>query len=264
MATQLIRGDVIEVPLPSDYQDQTCLPLVIMQPTADATNYMLKSTYATNGQPGVVDHAIVANTANAVDWNNILDLPATFPPSPHAGTHLPGGSDPLGLATPLGAGLMPQGSGNALQYYGGDVALHNLPGVLLFRSEQPANVDASFTAGSVICQGIVQNPAPGVYTLMMPYIYDANQNFPPAGWVHVDIYDPTIPGWVQVTQSTQLSALVPQNSFIALILLSGAMTRVWAAAANSLTWRLVLDTPAGTAAYFTAGVSFYLTGRQTL
>jgi hypothetical protein len=260
----------MEVPLPADYQDQQCLPLVIMQPTADATNYMLKTTYATNGLPGVVDHAVLADQATTVLWANITNLPTLFPPAPHALSHITGGTDLIPIATALAGtvpgktGACPPGSGQASDYLGGDIDFHPLPAIFRFRAEGPVSIDPSYTAGAVLYTGVIANPSPGVYMVDMPYFYDAKQTPPPAGLVHIDIYDPTIPGWVQATSSTDISVMTAANVLLRPILLSAAMTRVFTAGANALSFRLVLDQPAGTAAYFQCGCSFLATVLQQL
>jgi len=262
----------MEVPLPADYQDQQCLPLVIMQPTADATNYMLKTSYATNGQPGVVDHAVVADTANSVNWFNIAGTPSLFPPLPHEASHITGGTDVIPNATgfipstsqPGSSGLCPPGTGQPTDYLGGDIIFHSLPAIYRFRAEGPVTLESSFTAGAVLYTGVVPNPAPGVYFIDEAYLYAANPSFPPAGLVHVDIYDPTIPGWVAATASTDISVMTTKNYLLRPILLSAAMIRVFSAAQNALTFRLVLDQSAGTTCYFQCGCSFLATVLQTL
>jgi hypothetical protein len=267
MSTRLTRGTILEVPLPADYQDQQCLPLVIMQPTADATNYMLKTTYATNGQPGTVDHAILADQANTVQWLNIANLPTVFPPAPHAPTHITGGNDIIPFASiPPNAksGLCPPGTGQVTDYLGGDISFHALPAIFRFRAEGPVTIDPSFTSGAVLFTAVVANPAPGVYMIDMPYMYAASQTSPPVGMVHVDVWDPTIPGWIQVTSSTDISVMNAKDVLLRPILLSSAITRVFTAPANGLTFRLVLDQPNGTAAFFQCGCSFLATTLQTL
>jgi hypothetical protein len=115
---------------------------------------MLKSEYATNGNPGIVDEAVVAQgltsgstvpraeVANSVawggitgvpssfptSWSSITGIPSTFPPSTHGATHLPGGSDPIGLASSSQAGLLSELNGQPTYYVGGDNAVHPLPG----------------------------------------------------------------------------------------------------------------------------------------
>lgn len=265
MATQFIRGDVIEVPLPSDYQDQQCLPLVIMQPTADATSYMLKENFATNGQPGTVDHAVLADVANSVSWFNIPDKPLLFPPIPHAPSHLKTGGDAIPDASPLSDGLCPKGSGQASDYLGGDVTYHPLPPVARWVSESPVTIDPSTTGGAVLVSSSVLNAVPAIYEIDEFYLYDCNQSFPPAGMVHFDLYDPSIPGWVQVTQSTDLSVMTSLTYLLRPILLSSAMIRVFAAPSpNSQQWRLVLDTAPARQVYFRAGVGLRSYQAQTL
>lgn len=265
MATQFIRGDVIEVPLPSDYQDQQCLPLVIMQPTADATSYMLKENYATNGQPGVVDHALVADVANSVSWFNIPDKPLLFPPINHGIQHLSNGTDPIPDATTQLDGLCPMGDGQASDYLGGDIKWHPLPPVARWVSELPVSIDPSMTSGAVLVLTTVANPVPAVYEIDEFYLYDCNQSFPPAGTVHFDLYDPVIPGWVQVTNSTDISVMTALNYLLRPILLSSAMTRVFTAPApNAQQWRLVLDTAPARQVYFRAGVGLRSYAAQTL
>lgn len=254
----------MEVPLPSDYMDQQCLPLVIMQPTADATSYMLKEEFATNGQPGIVDHALIADTANNVDWNNITNKPLLFPPIIHGVTHLAGGGDPIPDATGLSDGLCPKGSGQASDYLGGDIAFHPLPATARWRSELQVSIDPSMTGGAILGSTTISNPSPAVYTIDEPYLYDANQSYPPAGMVHIDVYDPTIPGWVQITSSTDISVMTALNYLLRPILMSLAMTRVFSAAPNGLQWRLVLDTAPAKQVYFRAGLAMYSYAAQQL
>jgi hypothetical protein len=259
MATQFIRGDVIEVPLPSDYQDQACLPLVIMQPTADATNYMLKSNYATNGQPGVVDHAILADQATTVLWNDITNLPSLFPPSPHALSHLASGNDGIPNASPLMNGLCPKGSGAVLDYLGGDNVFHPLPVIDRYKSEGPVSIVPADTGGSQILSSIISNPSAGVYSLAQCYVYAPKlTQGAMAGTIHFEVYDTTIPGWTQVTSSTDISIMNSKTFFLPLILTSGAMSQVFPAAPNSLAWRIILDQAPGIAVYFQAGIVFFL------
>jgi hypothetical protein len=113
---------------------------------------MLSSVYATNGAPGVVDKAVVAEgltaganvplaqQANSVPWNGITGAPtsfpsdwsvitskpATFPPSLHAPTHAPTGSDPIALADATKPGFLAQLTGTVSDYVGGDNACHAL------------------------------------------------------------------------------------------------------------------------------------------
>lgn len=112
------------------------------------TGDMTKAEYATNGQHGVVDKALTANTvtgtvahaqlADSVPWNGITGAPASFPsdwsvitnkpnlfpPLPHAPQHAPTGSDPIPLAGTAAAGQLAQLSGNSTDYVGGDNACH--------------------------------------------------------------------------------------------------------------------------------------------
>jgi hypothetical protein len=88
---------------------------------------MLKSEYATNAEYGVVDKAL---SAFFVKWEGITDPPAGFPPLAHAPTHLPGGTDPIGLASSIQLGFMAQGDGSPNSYYGGDNAVHPLSDVV--------------------------------------------------------------------------------------------------------------------------------------
>jgi hypothetical protein len=246
--------------MPGTIGDGVCMPMVIMQPTADATEYMLKPNYATNGQPGKVDHAIIADQASTVIWSTITDLPSTFPPSKHAAQHLTVGNDPIAIATTQLDGLCPAGSGQPNDYLGGDIIFHTLPGLLSFRSEADASIDASFTSGATIVSGIVPNPALGVYQLEQTYLYNCNQSYPPAGTVHFDVYDATIPGWVAVTSGSDISLMNAATYLLRPTILSAAMTRIFSAGANQLQWRLVLDVSALSASYFRAGVAFRLFG----
>jgi hypothetical protein len=263
MSTRITQASIIEVPLPQDGGDGVCMPMVVMQPTADASDYMLKPNYATNGQPGVVDHAVLANTAllaNQVAWSGITGAPATFPPSPHAPSHLTSGNDAIPIATTLMEGLLRRGTGNSGDYMGGDLAWHPQNTVGMLRSEEDATIDPAFTAGAEICSGIVSNPSFGAYFLDFCYLFAANPNYPIAGFVHFDIFDPSIPGWVQVTESTDLSFLAASPiNLVRPEMLSVAMTRCFTAQPNSLQWRLMLDQSSGVPGYLRVGTSFFLT-----
>jgi hypothetical protein len=111
---------------------------------------MLISVFATNGSPGVVDKAVTAETVTGVvahatladqipwggitgaptifptDWSVIANKPATFIPSPHEATHLPGGSDPIPLASISTAGLTGPLSGNKTDFKSGDGNFYDL------------------------------------------------------------------------------------------------------------------------------------------
>lgn len=256
---QFTRADIIEVPLPANFDPATaCMPLVVMQPTADASDYMLKPNYATNGRPGVVDHAVLADEASTVIWNQITNLPTLFPPSPHALQHLDNGNDPIPLATMVRAGLLQKGTGQPNDYLGGDLAFHNLQTLALIRNEGDASFDPAFTAGATIFTGIVPNPAPGNYAINAFYMYNAKQANPPAGMIHFDMYDPLIPGWVEVTDSFEVNVMTSPYVLCRPPLNTTAMNRIWNAAGNSLTWRMVLDQPSGLAAYMRVGAGFWL------
>lgn len=250
----------MEVPLPSSVGDGVCMPMVIMQPTADASDYMLKPNYATNGRPGVVDHAVIADEANTVVWSTITNLPLVFPPAKHAQAHLQNGSDPIPLATTLVDGLCPTGSGQPNDYLGGDINFHPMPGLLSFRNEADVSVDASFVSGATLASGIVPNPELGVYQIEQTYLYNCNQAYPPAGNVHFDLYDASIPGWVAVTAVTDISVLNSITYLLRPTILSAAMLRVFSAGPNALQWRLVLDVSASRVCYFRAGVGLRLFG----
>lgn len=250
MATRFTRADIVEVPLPADYQDQQCLPLVIMQPTADATNYMLKSNYATNGQPGVVDKALVAET--------VITLPL------HGIQHLSTGHDPIPDATTFSDGLCPRGNGDPSSYLGGDLVYRPLPGIVLFRGELAISLLAGSTAGEVLAVGTIPNPSPGVYICDAPYLYAPASGFTTGGLVHFEVYDTSIPGWVQVTSSTDVSGLTSKKSVVRPILMSQAMSQAFAAGPNALTYQLVLEQAAGLTCYFRAGLTFFLTATQAL
>jgi hypothetical protein len=230
-----------------------------MQPTADATNYMLKTDFATNGQPGIVDHAVLANLANTVVWSTITDLPAVFPPAIHGIQHLQNGDDPIPLATTALDGLMPAGNNDPNSYVGGDVQWHALPGLVYFRSEVQATLDAAFTAGATLASAMIPNPAQGVYVVDEGFLYSFNPSYPPAGMVHFDVYDYSIPGWVSVTDSTEISSMTTSTGLLRPILASSAMTRTWTAPANRMQWRLVLDQASGQPAYFQCGMAFFVT-----
>lgn len=253
---RVTRADLIEVPLPSGGTDGVCMPLVVMQPTADASDYMLKPNYATNGRPGVVDHAVLADLASTVVWQQITNLPSVFPPAQHGAHHIELGGDPIPLATTSSDGLLMRGTGQPNDYLAGDLVFRHLAGLAFFRSEGDATIDPSFTAGAVIFTGLVTNPVYACYTISQFYLYAANPSFPPAGKIHFDIFDPAIPGWVQVTDSTEINPMTSPLVLLSPVLNTTAMNRVWSAGPNSLSWRMVLDQPSGLAAYMRVGVAF--------
>jgi len=137
---------------------------------------MLSTEYATNGQPGKVDHALVAETvtgtvANATnaqnvpwtgvtgapssfpsDWSVITSKPTVFPPATHGLQHLPGGLDPVGLASASGPGWLGQLDGNASSYIGGDNACHPLSSVPSGSLQMWATL-ANIPAGWLACNG---------------------------------------------------------------------------------------------------------------
>jgi hypothetical protein len=76
--------------------------------------------------------------------------------------------------------------------------------------------------------------------------------------VHFDVYDPAIPGWVQVTDSTELNVMTSPLVIVRPVLNTTAMNRIWSAQGNSLQWRLILDQPSGLAAYMRVGAGFWL------
>jgi hypothetical protein len=256
MANRVVRADIIEVPLPTDLSDSVCMPLVVMQPTADASDYLLKPNYATNGRPGVVDHAVLADEANTVIWNQITNLPAVFPPSTHGAKHVGGGADPIPRATPTADGLCPQGSGQPNDYLGGDLQYHSLGGITALRSEGDATFEASMTAGATVFTAIVANQVYAPYIAREFYLYAINPSYPPRGTVHFGVYDPAIPGWIQCTDSVDISVLNNSKAMLRPPLNSAAMTRIWSAPANSLQYRLILDTPGGVQAFMRVGAIF--------
>src|SRR5436309_10730564 len=75
------------------------------------TGDMLKSVYDTNGD-GISDHAALPDAA---PWAGISGKPSSFAPSAHASTHLSAGSDPIGLATSVLAGLCPAVDNTTIQ-----------------------------------------------------------------------------------------------------------------------------------------------------
>jgi hypothetical protein len=264
MSNRVTRADIMEVPLPAGgIGDGLCMPMVIMQPTADASDYMLKPNYATNGRPGVVDHAVIADEASTVVWSTITNLPSVFPPAPHGPQHLAAGNDGIPNATPQSNGLCPAGDGQPNDYLGGDIVFHQLPGLLSWRGEAPVTLDASFVSGAVLASGIINNPVPGVYEVEECYLYNVNPAYPPAGQVHFNVYDPSIPGWVAVSAVTDISVMTTATYLLRPILLSAAMIRVFSAQAMQLQWQLVLDQSASTTCYFRAGVGFRLFGLTT-
>lgn len=250
MSARFTQGQILEVPLPSDYQDQACLPIVIMQPTANATNYMLKSTYATNGQPGVVDAAIIANTVKI--------LPQ------HGPTHLQEGTDPIPLSSGTSDGLCPAGDGSPGSYLGGDRQNHPLPAYTYTRSEMPITFGAGASTGAVLASSVVPNVLPGIYMVQQPYLYNWNKNFPAAGTIHYEVWSPISAAWIAVTSPTDVSQFTADISLVNPILLSIALTRVFTAAPNAFTWRVVVDTPGGVTCYFQAGFSFLVAALTAL
>lgn len=118
---------------------------------------MLKSEYAPTGRVGVVDHAILADTATnvthagnadhvpwtgitgtptlfptdwsyiankpavfATNWTLIAGIPATFPPSVHGAQHVSGGNDVIPNAAVGVSGLLGPLSGNTTDFLNGN------------------------------------------------------------------------------------------------------------------------------------------------
>lgn len=260
MSNRVIRSQIIEVPLPADVGDGVCMPMVIMQPTADASDYMLKPNYATNGRPGVVDHAVLADEASTVVWSTITNLPTVFPPQQHGVQHLQNGNDPIPVATSLLDGLLPAGSGQPNDFLGGDIKFHPMPGLLSFRSEADVSVDPTLVSGAVLASGVILNPTSGVYEVDQAYLYNPNMSHPPAGTVHFDMWDTSIPGWFPVTAQTDMSVMNTITYLLRPTLLSSAMIRVFSAGPNQLQWRLVLDISNSVQCYFRVGIAARLFG----
>lgn len=244
MSVRFTQGQILEVPLPADYQDQACLPIVVMQPTADATNYMLKSTYATNGQPGIVDKAVLAETVEL--------LPQ------HGTQHIQNGNDPIPPATALLDGLCPAGDGNPTSYLGGDRQNHPLPGRFFLNSEGPVTFSAGSAIGAVLLSSTIPNLQSGVYQIYQAYLYNWNKNYPASGTIHFEIFDVKSNSWVQVTGSVDISQFSADTVLLSAPLLSAALTRVWTAAPQAFNWRLVVDGIGGGTSYFQAGFAFNL------
>jgi len=237
--------------MPTDFGDTPCLPLVVMQPAADLSDYMFKSVYATNGQPGTVDKALTAITA--------LNLPI------HGIQHLANGDDPIPVATTTQDGLCPAGSGAPTDFLGGDLIFHSsLGSQMLLRSEGKATVSAGAGAGATLFTGTLNNPVPGVYAVDMAYLYDASQAPAPAGTVHFDVYDVTSSSWIAATASTDISVMNAKNYLLRPILTSASLLMMFPAAANSLSWRLVLDTPGLVNFTVQVGFKFFVGAIQTL
>jgi hypothetical protein len=143
---------------------------------------MLSSVYATNGAPGVVDKAVVAESctgtvataqlANSVpwggiigapttfpsDWGSITNKPALFPPIPHAIQHITGGNDIIPVASKTATGLEIILSGNLTDFKGGDGAWHNLNATiggspLTLTAAFACNGTAAFAAGVTVSAG---------------------------------------------------------------------------------------------------------------
>jgi hypothetical protein len=99
---------------------------------------MLSSQYATNGVYGIVDKAVIAEgltsgavvpqavLAQQVPWTGITGIPTGFAPSPHAATHLPGGSDTIAPAGTVAGGLLNQLSGSTGDFVDGTNACQSL------------------------------------------------------------------------------------------------------------------------------------------
>jgi hypothetical protein len=258
MANRFTRADLIEVPLPESLDDSVCMPLVVMQPTADASDYMLKPNYATNGRPGVVDHAVIADQASTVIWDQITQLPATFPPGVHGSHHLPGAGDPIPLVSSQSAGLAPKATGQPNDYLSGDGQFHTLVGFTFARNEGDCTIDPGASVGSTVFSALVPNPAYGNYVINSFYIYNSSPSYPPAGKVHFGIYDPAIPGWVSCTDQADISVLTSRYTLLRPNLNTTAMNRLFGAGPNSLQWRMVLDVAGGVAAYLRVGIGLWV------
>jgi hypothetical protein len=221
MASQLTPGAIVEVSLPSNYPTQQCLPLVVMQPSGPLSDYLLASEYATNGQAGVVDEAVLAQSVETVDWSQITDIPSSFSPSIHAFDHLASGGDPF-----------PD------------------------RLEGTVTITSGMGNGTVLFTGVIPNPSPGVYSVLRAFVYNAAQSPAPAGMVHFDVYDRDSSSWIAATGSLNLATLTSIQALIQATLLTGVTSRTFEAGASQLTWRLVLDVAPGSGVVFDAGMQF--------
>ena len=256
-----------------------CMPVVGYCPIPDDTEFMYVRDYqegenpdgtpiinvgfAKNGTRGVVDHAIIADLASTVFWENIIGKPALFPPIVHGPEHLQNGSDPIPDATIALNGLLPAPNGRARSYFGADLKYHPLPAPIYLRSEEVVSLDPGWTAGQVAVQSTIRHPQRGVYAVFMPYLYAANRSWPPSADVHFEVYDMDEAEWVTVTETCDLGDLdgitATTSTFLRPILLSGALLRIFRAPANGLAWRLVIDQPGGAAGYCRAGLIFQKT-----
>jgi hypothetical protein len=248
MNASLIPATIFEVPAGTD--PSTCMPMVVMQPTAETGLYMLTTQYATNGAPGVVDKAVVSEST--------LTIPI------HGIQHLQAGDDPIPTVTLLSDGLMPAGSGRATDYFGGDLQYHPLNAQPSLFSEGQINLTPGTPTGAVLFSGVIPNAAAGVYYVDYAYFYNANPSSPPAGTMHLEVYDIVSASYIQVTNSTDVSVLTASNILLRPILLSIALTKLFPAAPNALTWRVVLDSAAGVTASFQVGFKFGVTALQSL
>jgi microcystin-dependent protein len=135
-------------------EDATTIRITNTGGTGGGTGDMLQSQFATNGTPGVVDHAVLADTATKADsattaanvpwtgvtgaptsfptdWSLITSKPTVFPPATHGPTHRGKGADPIGIADTTDSGLLALLSGAATDFVGGDNQCHSLPATIL-------------------------------------------------------------------------------------------------------------------------------------
>jgi microcystin-dependent protein len=133
---------------------------------------MLSSQYATNGNPGVVDHAVLADTATLAntatnadnvpwsgvagaptsfptDWSLITSKPTVFPPATHGPTHRGKGTDPIGIADTTDSGLLALLSGTATDFVGGDNQCHSLPATILNYGALPPGSMVAFAGATL-------------------------------------------------------------------------------------------------------------------
>lgn len=147
----LLQGSGISV-----VEDATTIRITNTGGVGGGSGDMLQSQFATNGAPGVVDKAVLAEglapgavvptaqVAQSVpwsgvtgtpsqfptDWSIITSKPAVFPPATHGPTHRGTAADPIPLADVNDSGLLIKVSGKTTDYVGGDNTCHDLPTIM--------------------------------------------------------------------------------------------------------------------------------------
>ncbi len=232
MSSALVRGQVVEVPLPSDFANQQCLPLVVLVPQSNLNTYMLTTVFAINGSPGIVDHAILADTATNVEWSGILDAPTIgdMLAADFASNGAPGVVDEAVLAETV-----------SFEAFG----------------EGIVTISAGSLTGAILLTNTILNPANAVYTPTLAFLYDCSQSPAPHGTLHFEIFDTDTSTWIIATSPQDISALnTGKTAQIRVTTFLTAANRTFECGVQAMQWRVVLDTAPGVAITLKAGMRF--------